>query len=511
MRNGKTHRLRGLLALSIVLAMALAGCSSESPAASESQAGSTPPASSGASASGTASGSEELEPVELIWYYPQAPVPADLQAVNDALNKITQERINATIKLQPVIYDNYATKLNTIVAANEAIDIIWTATWLFEWVPNQKKGVFQPLNELLESHGKKLFDIMPEKFWNDVKLDGQIYGVPGYQIAARQPSFVIQKRFADKYNLDPSTIKKPEDLEPFLKQVKAGEPDIVPFGIAQSWYDELLWGYDPFISVKQNDPNHQVITSVQSEEYKQYVTLMRSWYTQDLINKDAATAGDITAVISKGDVAAWYDYTGKPGSETDFKNRTGGHDVIMIPLSQPYFTGSASTMNAISRTSKNPERAMMFLELVNTDKEVYNLLSYGLEGKHYTKLDGEFIKVNPEAGYTIGSDWVFGNTMNGYLMEGTPADKYEQTKKVNDEAIVSPYYGFIFNTDPVKTELANVEAVNEEYSPGLDSGTVDPEKILPTYLDKQLKAGADRIAAEKQKQLDEWLEANGKK
>ena len=38
---------------------------------------------------------------------------------------------------------------------------------------------------------------------------------------------------------------------------------------------------------------------------------------------------------------------------------------------------------AVGRNSKNPERALMFMELCYQDEELYDLINYGLEGVTY--------------------------------------------------------------------------------------------------------------------------------
>lgn len=56
-----------------------------------------------------------------------------------------------------------------------------------------------------------------------------------------------------------------------------------------------------------------------------------------------------------------------------------------------------------------------------------------------------------------------------------------------------------------------MKAVNDEYYAALATGTVDPEKYLPIYEEKLNRAGSETIRAEKQRQLDAWLKAKGKK
>ena len=44
-------------------------------------------------------------------------------------------------------------------------------------------------------------------------------------------------------------------------------------------------------------------------------------------------------------------------------------------------------MTAINKNSAHPEKAMEFLNLVNTDEYLRNLLNYGIEGVHWTKAE----------------------------------------------------------------------------------------------------------------------------
>ncbi|KRF09990.1 hypothetical protein ASG89_00075 [Paenibacillus sp. Soil766] len=447
---------------------------------------------------------------ELIWYYPQNKANADLQMVNAEVNRLIADKIHAKVKLQPVDFAHYEQKLNTLVAASDPMDIVWTSNWLFSWDANARKGVFQPLDELLERYGQKLRASMSQRFWNDGKLDGKQMAVPNYQIAAMRPSLVIQKRFVDKYKLDLSAIRKIDDIEPFLKQLKEGEPGIVPFGTTRGFFMNHIYGIDWRVSIYQGDANHRVLPDV-TPEMRQNFALVHSWYDKGYINQDAATLKNAADVYNKGNTAVWFDFTGKPGSEAEFKAGDGGFDVVLVPLAKPSFNGAVSSMNAISRTSKHPDKAMQLLELVNTDKQLYNTLVYGIEGKHYSRGDGNYIKLKLDSGYFTNTDWVFGNIRNEFLPEGSPADKIEQTVRINEEAEVSPYYDFVFRTDDLKAELANVKVVNDEYYAALATGTVDPAKYLPIYEEKLNKAGSETIRSEKQRQLDDWLKAKGKK
>ena len=102
--------------------------------------------------------------------------------------------------------------------------------------------------------------------------------------------------------------------------------------------------------------------------------------------------------------------------------------------------GVVATLTGISRTSSNPERAMMFLELLNTDVEVYNLMCKGVEGKHWVwKDEARKIVGFPEgvtaetSAYNPNTDWMFGNQFNAYFVseEQANANVWEETAKLN--------------------------------------------------------------------------------
>lgn len=473
----------------------------------------TPASEATATAEETKAPAEELKPAELIWYYPGPNVPADLQTVEDAINKITQAKINATIKLKPVGFGDYNQKMNTVVASGEKADIIWTSSWLFNYGQNQGKGAFIALDDLIEKYAPALKSTLPPFVLNASKIHGKLYGIPNYQALAARETFIVQKRFVDKYKLDVNSIKTLEDIEPFLEQIKAGEPDIIPIGMASYGYFgdmHTALGYDivnSALAVSYDAPD-KIFNVFDSPYYARYTELVRNWYTKGYINENAAMTKASLDILKTGKVAVYY-HGSSTGAETAYKNDNGGHDVVLIPIT-PFFVaadGPIATMQAISRSSENPERAMMFINLLNTDKDLFNTISYGIEGKHYTKVSDNIVKVNKDAGYVPNTGWVFGNVFNGYLVEGQDPGVFEQQKKDTENAVSSPIMGFIFDPTAVSAEIANITTVIDQYTPALNTGTVDPASEMAEFLNKLKSAGIEKVVAEAQKQLDAFNSA----
>lgn len=455
---------------------------------------------------------DEKPLVELTWNFPLSAIPQDLKTVEEAVNKITKEKINATVKFQVQTFADYKQKMNTVVASGEPYDIAWVSNWNWDYLQNQSKGAFLELDDLLSKQAPTLLKSMPDFVWDATKIQGKIYAVPNYQTVTKKEGFVIQKRFVDKYKLDVNSIKKFEDIEPFLKQIKEGESkDVIPFlndktGRFTVMYETLgLEFLSNVVGVDLQKPD-KALNLFETPQYKHYLDVMKDWYTKGYINENAATLKNKNDIIKTGKAAVQFHNVLKPGGEAEAKTANGGNDVIYVPLTNAYAsTGTViTTLQAINKNSKNSERAMMFINLLNTDKELYNTISFGVEGKHYTKVSDNVVKVNKEAGYAPNAGWVFGNTFNGYLVEGMNPSVMEQTKKDNETAKQSPLMGFKFDNTPVLAEIANLTTVIDQYQPALDTGTVDPNTMLKEFQDKLKQAGSEKVIAEVQKQIDAW-------
>jgi putative aldouronate transport system substrate-binding protein len=164
----------------------------------------------------------------------------------------------------------------------------------------------------------------------------------------------------------------------------------------------------------------------------------------------------------------------------------------------------SATMNCISSTSQHPAEAMKFINLLNTDKDVYNLVCFGIEGTHYKKTGENRIELTPNSGYQPNKAWAMGNQFNAYLYGKQGDTVWKDTIALNESASVSPLLGFVFDPTPVKSQVAQCQSVYDQYYKAIVRGTVDPDSYIPEFLSKLKAAGADEIIAEKQKQLDAW-------
>ncbi|MCG7408088.1 ABC transporter substrate-binding protein [Paenibacillus sp. ACRRX] len=447
------------------------------------------------------------KPVELIWYSIGTP-QKDVDKVMEKVSEYTKEKIGVTIKMKMFDWGDYNQKMGVIAASGEPYDIAFTSSWAFDYVSNSKKGAFYQMDELLDKYGQDIKKLVHPSFLEGAKVEGKTFAIPVNKELPAQKVFRFNKKFVDKYNLDINSVKTLQDLEPLLEKVKAGEPGLYPlsadkqfkFGVPYDLVNENL----P-LGVSLSDTQELKIVNVleQPDMMKSFET-MHDYYKKGYVKKDAATA-------QNGDEMK----TGKwlvdmPDTQPFADNQwsqTLGYPVVSVPYTEPYVYNWSVTgsMHAISANSKYPEQAMKFLNLLNSDKYLRNLVNNGIEGEHYKRIDDSTVEYLPAKtegydlpGFTLGNFFILDK------LPTDPKDKWEQFAKFNDAAKNAPLLGFYFNADNVKTELAALQNVKEEFFASLYTGSVDPKVYISKAVEKFKAAGLDKVQAEMQTQLDAW-------
>lgn len=171
-----------------------------------------------------------------------------------------------------------------------------------------------------------------------------------------------------------------------------------------------------------------------------------------------------------------------------------------------YVTNASSTgsMIAISNNSKHKDKAVEFLNLLNTDEYLRNLLNYGIEGVHYEKIGDKQIKLTDKSkDYSVGY-YTLGNLFITYTMDNEPTTKWDEFREFNAKAKDSPALGFTFDTSNVTTQIAGINNVRNEFESVIFSGSVDPDEYITKLNNKLKEQGIDQVKEEMQKQIDEW-------
>ncbi|MFD2329877.1 ABC transporter substrate-binding protein [Cohnella sp. GCM10020058] len=493
-----------------------AGCQNSDSKEAGHQRTSDSPSASTASQGSASSSQETLEPVNLKYYFFGVTKPGDA-AVYAEINKILKEKINTTVEFVNVPIGDYTQKLSVMLNAQEEFDLAFTSPYYLDYFTNAAKGSFVDLTDLLPKYAPQTYAELKPEIWNAAKVNGKIYASINQQIFARQSGLSLSKPLVDKYGFDASGVKKLSDLMPFLEKVKAGEPAEQTdqlynaqmknqiFSYFFPYYEwETIGGTDVPGVAKSTEAHPTVFNEYDTPEFKDFVMTMSEFQGKGYIAKDALTRPTFDPAKYVANSVA----TLMPGVEETLKTTYKAEQVV-IPLGEPILTSpnAIATMTAVSATSKHPERALMVIEQFNTNKELFNLMVWGIEGVDYKKVGDNRVESLPGAKFGPNYGWMFGNQFNAYISGAQSDDVWAKTKALNESAKVSTLFGFNFNPDNVKVESANCSAIVNEYKAAFNTGMFggDTEKKYNEFLAKLKTAGVDKLIAEKQKQIDAFI------
>lgn len=438
------------------------------------------------------------------WIVP-CTAPKDPSRVMQKVNEILEDKVGAKLEVEYIDPAAYKEKMNTYMAASKDFDLAFVGAYMPFSTAASKGGIVS-----IEKYLKdipELKESMPDYVWDLVKYNGEIYGIPNLQVLPTAQAANIQNKLLKKYNFSLDNVNKIDDLEPFLKMVKDGEPsDQYALSPVRTGSTLEAFGYcDKYSKVDniyfEKDKSGKWVGKYKFElpEYRKQVDRLYDFYKKGYIRKDIVSSEGSTSNESAVSFAVY-----KPGMETIYKSQ--GADVSCILIQKPVIE-KCTAITALGKDAKHPVEALNIYNELNKNKELFNLLTLGIEGVNYEKV-GEnkykYIGDQNTNSYWINGAWRFGNQFNSYIAEGDSDDIWEETKKYNEEAEISPFIGFVIDNTPIRTELSQIETVINKYSV-MYLGADDPNNYYDKFLNELKKSGSDKVVAEYEKQLNEYM------
>lgn len=442
------------------------------------------------------------------WYYINPDIKQkDAEPVQAKLNEYLKEKINAEVHMNIFDWATYSQRINLMLQSGEKIDLMFTKGT--DYYTYASKKAFIPIDDLMKEYAPKLLETLDKNLLEGSKYNGNNYGVPANKETAAALGCIYRKDIADKLGIDMESMKSPEDVLAVLEKVKAAYPDIIPYLMSAStpmtgWtnFNSLYLGFGQY----EDSNSDELVSFYETDDFKNACNL-----AYDLRQKGIAKSesGKTDEDILRAGRAFCFISRLKPGKAEEYNAKFGNKNA---ELSQMFFeepttkTGDCNgSIMAITRTSKNPARVMKFLELLNTDEYVNNLVNFGIEGDGYTKNSDGTVHINTNAAYrNTGTQWMMGNVFINYITDAESPDKYKNFLEFNQKAKPSRFLGFSFDTEPVKSQAIAVSSVISEYTDQYKYGFVPISKSYDEFMSKMKKAGSDEVFEELKKQYDEW-------
>lgn len=486
----------------------------------------------------TVSAQEALEPVTLrMWFHGSNVTPDASAKVMETLNPILQEKLNVT--LEPIwgTWGDFDVAASTDLQGGASADIYFTCNWSQnEYNKYARDGYWVKLDDMLPEYGPDLLELIPQGLWDCATTNGYdgmgVYAVPGLKDTATQYCWDVNGTLLSELGYDVDAVcaagldyfspefeemlQKAKDakgagfypllIEAVVLERMATKTAIVTGDLGSA--NMLSYYYDA--EHPSTDLGNKLVNKYGTEEFKRFVEKTYEYAQKGFISpecQNAETANDFrTACQTKGEYlfgTQSYAY----GCEIEY-SAARGIDVRMVPTTAPYMdaTSGQGAMMAISASSKNPERALMFLNLLNSDPEIMTMVNYGVEGFTYNKNEDGTITFIDENRATY-SPWRNG-VGNIRILPATSDEGltyWDDFAAYYDSAEALPIGAFAFDSTDVSDEAAAVVGVWAKYGMNLMSGAVDPATELPKFLDELNSAGIDTIVDAANAQLAEYL------
>ena len=471
-----------------------------------------------------------LEHVTIDWYVMEETKSGN-QAVWDALNSYFEEKINTTVNFHYYDSTEYATRVNPILSTPQTSDMIINANSQLSYVNNVQQENFLALEDLLPVYAPKTWEMIPEGFWDAMKINGHIYGIPSYKDSAQMNSLLINETLAAEIGMDLSNVKINnylEDVVPLLYE--AYEKNNGAFYASREFPDQDQWFPVETINglAVVNVPGVEsyagkgtgeiVFNKYATDEYRAMCNAIAKMVADGILPEDVWNFDTGRIYTDEG---RYFSYGVGSGYMSVAKNTYSDEwDYGMIPYATIFTTTNYihNAVNCISVNSEHPDRVLMLLELLNTDPYVATTIRFGMEGTYWNQSsEAGVMSIEGTMNQNRDANWYWYGAQFGSIAAvsvvppGNPADYIETLIAANDRAVTDTNIGFIFDPTPVQNEIAACNSAIGEYEINLKFGFIaaeDVDSTIDEFLAKLEASGAQKIVDEAQKQLDAWRAEN---
>ena len=504
-------------------------------------------------------GTGELEPVTLKWFMPGIEMEGTKDVIEAFNAKLAELLPNTTVEFeftgQPW---EYGDPWNMALSGNQQMDIAW-AGWCTNYLGDVQDGSIMDITDLVEQYAPNLKAEMA--LWSDsyasCTYEGKLYGIPSIQPNAGTNTVMrfdneIIAPYIDFEALRAELDKSPKLTKTILDMVDDAFDAAIADGKlavgSETWnayFGEINrpTGYVPILDAAYGiymDPEtNQVmhvweIPEIKLAAHHKAEWFEKGWITEQMILGQMPSTASSFYGLSSNYNNNWYN-ADKNGMKPSTENGREWTAMLVEREKDAYQLtssfGSASTYMVIPYTAKNPERAIMLLDLLHGEvgtpgNDLMNLLCYGFEkgsaeAEQYgwynyqaKEVDGQLVvdtsvRDGAEAKHEL-TNWVMGNTYKimspGDAMTSTGNKEYCEYywKEVYPNLKKCDVSGMAVDTAAFQDELNSMMLVYKEYSGQLDAGcggTDKVESLMNEALTKLKAAGWDTIKANLESQI----------
>ena len=440
--------------------------------------------------------------------------PTDLEDVEAGINEIVRQYMDATVKLDILEWGVFGDQQKLMLSSGEDVALMFT----FDSSRNYASAnQVRDITDLCNTYAKDALDALGI-YAEACQINGKYYGLPTFHEYTKSSGLICRTDILEELKIDPAAVKTWDDIENVLETVKEAHPEMnilspveVGSGILDYYNEGKFDVLTDGVGVRMSGDGSEVVSMYASDEFKELAQLAYDWNQKGYFMADATTVTDTRQdLLAAGNT---FGYIGQihPGTATQELKNSGVAVTTIAVGEKALTTGNVNFAQYMVPTGcSTPEKAVKLLDLMLTDKDISNLLMYGVEGKDYVIKD----EAAGVVGYPDGVEssnvgwnnetWLAGNGALAFAWESDAADIWKQYEEFNASAVTSPLYGFTFDTSNVKTEITAIANVISKYKAVICAGYSDPEEAVTQMAEELTAAGIDRIIEEAETQISAW-------
>ncbi|MDF2541302.1 MAG: extracellular solute-binding protein [Herbinix sp.] len=471
-------------------------------------------------------------------FYVMGDAPTDEQVVEDAINEILLEKINATVDFQFSTWTDWSQKYNLELTSGAA-DLIYVANWI-NYATLSNSGAFLELDDLISTYAPNVVSTYDQSLLDQLKVNGTLYGIPNSWPEYTVSGISYREDLRVKYNLPvPNSI---ENLEAYLLGIKQNDPaqGLLSTTTGESTGLQVAFDAANILNLKYSwvtpnglpyglganyDTPSEVYDYWNSDDFAEDMKLMKKFADEGFWSRSALSDTNDSEAYNNGVCVAVVAGQNPNKNITAITNYAKDHpewqsEYIAYGEVNGVIFPAHATQNAtaVVRGSKNPERALMALDLMLTDKDLNDLVQYGIKGTHYdVDASGVYQNLSENFKYEGLNTW---NLRNGDYKLPQASDtilnemfaKYEELGNKTKFPNVNVFGGFAEDYSSYEVERSSVSDVMRQYLAPLQAGLVDDvDAAVKEFREKVADAGLATCQEEFKKQWAAYCESHAYK
>ncbi len=380
-----------------------------------------------------------------------------------------------------------------------------TLSWL-------SKGAFEPLDDLIKEHIPNLDKVFSQVELDAAKLDGVTYGIP-VRVAQKVGTGVLVRTdlFKELSLEEPKTL---DDFYNVLKEIKT-KKGFAPFTVAASNPGAFRGAFAPLsgafgVGTTTIVKDGKLEFSWLQPEYKQFLTTMKAWYDEGLIDQEFAINKDVSDKMMNATAAISTQYWADAmiiDRAIEEKRLEGSVHFIAPPVGPNGHSGIpeqtlSSTYLVIPKEAKNKTGAVDYYNFLLEEKTDM-LITFGIENEDYTVENGTVVQTPEQSNQIPWRTLYFAldtdKSFNARLAAKGFLPYYEQLLPHPQNREETAYSPFVEAWDTKFTELGNYA---EENAMKFIMGKRSLDEFDKFVSEFNAKGGAKAIEA-----MNEWFVA----